>query len=91
MAKLTTPQPARHSAPTVKARKLAYLLFERPDLKKAERFLNDFGLHTVSRSAEALYLRGTGPEPFCYRVAKGTRRALSASASRWAPARIWTG
>lgn len=71
MAELTTPQPARHPAPTVKARKLAYLLFERPDLEKAERFLNDFGLHTVSRSAEALYLRGTGPEPFCYRVIKG--------------------
>ncbi|MBA4721498.1 MAG: glyoxalase, partial [Alcanivorax sp.] len=73
MAELTTPQPARHPAPTVKASKLAYLLFKRPDLEKAERFLNDFGLHTVSRSARVLYLRGAGTEPFCYRVIEGEK------------------
>lgn len=73
MAELTTPQPARHPAPTVKASKLAYLLFERPDLDKAERFLNDFGLHTVSRSDQVLYLRGAGTEPFCYGVIKGEK------------------
>ena len=57
MVQLTTPQPARHPSPTVKARKLAYLVFERPDLDKAERFLTDFGLHVALRSTQEVYLR----------------------------------
>ena len=32
MPRLATPQPARHPAPTVKAQRLAHLIFERPDL-----------------------------------------------------------
>lgn len=73
MAELTIPQPARHPDPTVRAQALAYLLFERPDLEKAEQFLNDFGLQTVSCSPQALYLRGAGPEPFCYRVQRAEK------------------
>ena len=73
MVELTTPQPARHPAPTAKAQKLAYLRFERPDLDKAERFLNDFGLRTASRSSQALYLRGTGAEPFCYQLTRADK------------------
>jgi catechol 2,3-dioxygenase-like lactoylglutathione lyase family enzyme len=68
--KLTTPQPARHPNPTTKAVALAYLLFDRPDLDRAERFLTDFGLLTVTRNDEQLLLRGTGAEPFCYMVRK---------------------
>lgn len=68
MVQLTTPQPARHANPTVKAQKLAYLIFERPDLDKAERFLADFGLHTANRSAQQLHMRGTDTAPFCYCV-----------------------
>ncbi|RQZ21043.1 glyoxalase [Burkholderia sp. Bp9031] len=66
--KLTTAQPARHSNPTTKASALAYLLFERPDLDRAEKFLNDFGLRTVSRDSEWIFLRGTAATPFCYAV-----------------------
>jgi catechol 2,3-dioxygenase-like lactoylglutathione lyase family enzyme len=67
---LTTPQPARHPDPTARATALAYLMFERPDLERAERFLRDFGLHPVSRDpllreGELLFLRGTGTAPFC--------------------------
>ncbi|MDH0893133.1 MULTISPECIES: VOC family protein [unclassified Pseudomonas] len=66
---LATAQPARHPQPTVKAQALAHLIFERPDLDKAERFLGDFGLLPVRRDVDCLYLRGTGPAPYCYRVA----------------------
>ncbi|HHX4174360.1 TPA: VOC family protein, partial [Burkholderia contaminans] len=52
--KLTTAQPARHPRPTTRAAALAYLVFERPDLDEAERFLNDFGLRTTSRDADLL-------------------------------------
>lgn len=74
MTKLSTPQPARHHAPIVKATRLAYLLFERPDLDKAAAFLIDFGLQVAQRNDNELYLRASGPHPFCYKI----RRAAQA-------------
>jgi len=73
MPTLTTAQPARHNAPTVKAQAVAFLIFERPDLARAERFLNDFGLRVVSRDDACVYLRGTGSAPFCYVLRKAAK------------------
>ncbi|WP_413795175.1 MULTISPECIES: VOC family protein [unclassified Pseudomonas] len=70
---LVTAQPARHPQPTVKAQALGYLIFERPDLDLAERFLRDFGLRPVQRGPKTLYLRGTGTAPYCYRVHQAER------------------
>ncbi len=70
---LTTPQPSRHPSPTTKARTLAYVMFERPDLDLAERFLVDFGLSVAAGDANHLFLRGTGGAPFCYVVARADR------------------
>lgn len=70
MTKLSTPQPARHAAPIVKAQRLAYLLFERPDLDKAATFLTDFGLQIAQRTDAEMYLRASGPHPFCYVIRK---------------------
>lgn len=67
-ATLATAQPARHRQPTVKAQALAHLIFERPNLEQAERFLADFGLQPAGKDATTLYLRGTGLAPYCYRV-----------------------
>jgi len=71
--KLTTAQPARHPSPIVKATALAYVIFARPDLDKAAKFLGDFGLRVVSRTNERLLLRGTGPAPYCYIVEKAAK------------------
>lgn len=73
MVQLTTPQPCRHASPTVKAKKLGYLIFERPDLDNAERFLKDFGLHTVSKTAEQLFMRAADSAPFCYHVIRSDK------------------
>ncbi|MFT2568381.1 hypothetical protein ACMWP8_28370, partial [Escherichia coli] len=62
-----------HPNPTVKAQRLAYLIFERPDLDTAERFLSDFGLVVSQRNDDTLYLRGTGPAAYCYRVHRGEK------------------
>jgi len=67
---MTTSQPARHARPTTRATALAYLMFHRPDLDRAERFLNEFGLTTVLRDPETLLLRGAGGTPYCYAVIK---------------------
>jgi catechol 2,3-dioxygenase-like lactoylglutathione lyase family enzyme len=46
-----------------KATKLAFLRFEKKNLVEAERFWNDFGMVTVSRTEEKLVLRGAGTAP----------------------------
>ena len=71
--KMTTVQPARHPNPTTKASALAYLIFDRPDLEKAEQFLADFGLQAVSWDESQLLLRGTGAAHFCYVVRKAPK------------------
>jgi len=68
---VTTPIPARHPQPTVKALSLAALVFERPDLDAAERFVGDFGLAVVERRPDVLFASGTASGPYCYRVDRG--------------------
>ena len=76
MTRLSTPQPARHPAPTTRATRLAYLIWERPDLARAETFLADFGLRLVERRDNALYFRGTDSTPFCYVVRQADQAAF---------------
>jgi catechol 2,3-dioxygenase-like lactoylglutathione lyase family enzyme len=71
MRHLSTPQPSRHPDPTARASALAYLVFERPDLARAEDFLDDFGLVLASRTRDVLHMRAAAPSPFCYRVQRG--------------------
>jgi catechol 2,3-dioxygenase-like lactoylglutathione lyase family enzyme len=73
MDALKTAQPARHPSPTARASELVYLMFERPDLERAEEFLVDFGLALAKRTDDVLYMRGTTPTPYCYRVHRAPR------------------
>jgi len=65
--KLVRPEPWQ------KATQLAFLRFEKKDLIKAERFWNDFGLVTVSRSADQLVMRGAGSAPATLVATKAER------------------
>lgn len=76
MIHLSTDQPRREPNPLVKTRSLAYLTFQRPDLPKAERFLLDFGLRTVSRTSTELCMRAADGAPLCYRVLRAPRPAF---------------
>lgn len=69
--KISTPHPMRNPNPTAKATGLAYLIFERPSLGDAARYLTDFGLRFVSRRRNLLFFRGTDTSPFCYVVRRG--------------------
>ena len=71
MAQLLTAHPARHPAPLVRATALTHLVFERPDLAIAERFLTDFGLAVAARTDDALYARGTAAAAYACRVQRG--------------------
>ncbi len=69
--KMSTPHPMRNPNPTAKATGLAYLMFERPSLGDAARYLTDFGLRFVLRRKNLLFFRGTDTAPFCYVVRRG--------------------
>jgi catechol 2,3-dioxygenase-like lactoylglutathione lyase family enzyme len=71
--KLRTAQPARHPNPTARASELSHLVLERPDLARAESFLSDFGLRHAGRTDDVLYMRGTAPSAYCYRVHRAPR------------------
>lgn len=73
MVELKTAQPRRHPNPTARASSLAHLIFERPNLRRAEDFLTDFGLLPASRTDDLLTMRGAAPTPYCYRVHRAPR------------------
>ncbi|WP_445400748.1 hypothetical protein [Zobellella sp. An-6] len=66
-------QPIRRPEAMVKADALAFLIFERPDLERSERFLLDFGLQLIRREADALYLRAGASQACCYVVRRGSQ------------------
>ncbi len=59
------------SAPTIKVKRLAYVRVSAPDLARAEAFLDEFGLRVSHRTSDAVYLRGTDPDPPCYVLTRG--------------------
>ena len=67
----------RSPAPIVKANELLFVHFERPDLKRAEKYLRDFGLVVATRTDNELFMRGTGSQPYIYRITRGSRSPLS--------------
>ncbi|MDJ0868213.1 MAG: VOC family protein [Myxococcota bacterium] len=59
------------SEPIIKVKRLAYVRVSAPDLGKAEAFLEEFGLQVAARAPDAVYLRGTDPDPHCYVLSRG--------------------
>lgn len=56
-----------------RASQLAFLMFEKTDLVKAERFWLDFGLITVSRTTDRLVMRAAGAAPAVLVATKARR------------------
>ena len=65
--------PGRSKNPVVKASRLAWLEFEKPDLAQAERFLVDFGFVVADRTPDTLRLRGRWAGSQCLVVRRGPR------------------
>ncbi|HEB91494.1 MAG TPA: hypothetical protein ENI85_18105 [Deltaproteobacteria bacterium] len=59
------------SESTIRVKRLAYVRVSAPDLTKAETFLEEFGLRVAARTEEAIYFRGTDPDPPCYVLTRG--------------------
>src|SRR5271165_1108673 len=63
----------RSPSPLVKAEALLFAHFERPDLRKAEDYLLDFGLVPAAKTEKELFFRGTGANPYIYRIRRGPK------------------
>ena len=57
--------------PIIRARRLAYVRVTAPDLRKAEAFLEEFGLQVAAREPGTIYFRGTDADPPCYVLTQG--------------------
>ena len=65
--------------PITRVDDIAYLLFEKPDLDLAERFLTDFGLVRTEQTSDRIRFRAAGPSPTVYTAQRGpTSRYLGA-------------
>jgi catechol 2,3-dioxygenase-like lactoylglutathione lyase family enzyme len=62
---------SRCQAPIVKANELLFVHFERPDLDRAKQYARDFGMIVVAQNETDLFMRGTGSQPYIYRVTLG--------------------
>ncbi|WP_158852145.1 VOC family protein [Saccharothrix deserti] len=65
--------PGRAANPIVKVHDLAWLEFEKPDLRGAEVFAHAFGFATSLRTSDELHLRGTDAGGPCVLIRRGRR------------------
>jgi len=54
------------TAPLIKVTDIAYVRFRAPNLQKMADFLTDFGMVEFTRTDTALYMRGTGVDPYVH-------------------------
>ncbi len=59
-----------------RAKDIAYVRFQVPDLDMIEAWLSDFGLARAARTADTLYMKGGNGAPFAYVAHKGEPRFL---------------
>ena len=65
--------PGRSANPVIKVHDVAWLEFEKPDLKKAEAFALAFGFSVALRTDDELHLRGSDAGAPCVLIRRGPR------------------
>jgi catechol 2,3-dioxygenase-like lactoylglutathione lyase family enzyme len=70
---LRNEHPGRSTNPVVKVHDIAWLEFEKPDLRGAEAFAHAFGFTTVLKTSAELQLRGTDAGAPCVLIRRGPR------------------
>jgi catechol 2,3-dioxygenase-like lactoylglutathione lyase family enzyme len=76
LLKSLCPLTQRCETPVIKAQRLAYVIFQRPDLQAAEKFFSDFGLRVESRDDDTLYFRGNAENNITLVVKQGPHNML---------------
>lgn len=78
--------PGRARNPVIKVADLAWLEFDKPDLRRAADFARAFGFHTTSTDSGELHLRGTDAGGPCVIIRRGPRTRFRGLAFRADPA-----
>ncbi len=73
-------KPITRPEPIVKADRLAWLYFEKPDLARQASFLRNFGFRVEMKNEKTLYARGAGEAPVCYIATQGKKARFVGSA-----------
>lgn len=66
-------KPIVRPEPIIRVDDIAYVVFEKPDLKKQSAFLQDFGMLPAEITENAIYMRGYGPSPWFYCALRGDK------------------
>jgi catechol 2,3-dioxygenase-like lactoylglutathione lyase family enzyme len=66
----------------MKVADISHVSYTSPDLDVMEKFMTDFGLVRASRTADALYMRGSGPAAYCYVVHQADKAGFAGVALR---------
>ncbi|HSV40692.1 MAG TPA: VOC family protein [Nocardioidaceae bacterium] len=72
--------PGRAKNPVIKVEDIAWLEFEKPDLKKAEAFANAFGFTTAARTPDEVQLRGAYAGAPCVIIRRGPKSRFAGTA-----------
>ena len=72
--------PLQRPEPLVRATALAFLRFEKRDLKSTAEFLSDFGLAVVESSNDRLIMRGADASPCVFVATRGRRSRFAGAA-----------
>ena len=68
--------PVQRPEPIVRADRLEFLIWDVADFDAQETFLRDFGMHTLARDEDTLYMRGYGTAPYLYAGHKANKTAF---------------
>ncbi|OBU00224.1 hypothetical protein VE01_01676 [Pseudogymnoascus verrucosus] len=58
---------------------LSHMRYQQPDFTEISIFLENFGMHCVKKTEDAIWYRGYGSEPYVYVVEKGPKKFLGGS------------
>ena len=61
----------------IRLRDISHVAYYVPDLHPMQEFLSDFGMRTVQRADDALYMGGAGDAPYVHVSLRDTRRGLA--------------
>ena len=72
-----------NSAAKVQLARVSHVYYSHPDIKEFERFAQDFGFVEESRTADRIFYRGYGRDPFSYVASKSTLSEKTFDGGAW--------
>ena len=72
-----------NSAAKIQLARVSHVYYNHPDLKEFEKFAQDFGFVEDSRTADRIFYRGYGRDPFSYVASKSATSEKTFDGGAW--------